>query len=243
MVWCSVQNWLENGVNTLYPLITWYLCDHLWSSAGDVQLGNQCVHNFRMNSENDFETVFEFPCSSTRLWTCLSIWKMDVVGVFVPALARGSWKGWYLATGKRFHEEEGKIWFTLACYACSKIQSRKGSPGAAFLEDASNVRWAKPTQVCERNWVVCDVQHFTCGNKMVLCTSMLYSFPLRWSQKEVFPHLFTFFRVVLLSSWTQGAEGARGFMHQWQWAAAPYPSSLLAARQCTNLEHVYVQIV
>lgn len=43
-----------------------------------------------MNSENDFETVFEFPCSSTRLWTCLSIWKMDVVGVFVPALARGS---------------------------------------------------------------------------------------------------------------------------------------------------------
>lgn len=161
MVWCSVQNWLENGVNTLYLLITWYLCDHLWSSAGDVQLGNQCVHNFCMNSENDFETVFEFPCSSTRLWTCLSIWKMDVVGVFVPALARGSWKGWYLATGKRFHEEEGKIWFTLACYACSKIQSRKAPLEQPFWkmhptwDEQSQLRCVSETGLS----VMCSTSH------------------------------------------------------------------------------------
>lgn len=36
MVWCFVQNWLENGVNSLYHFITWYLYDHLWSSAVDA---------------------------------------------------------------------------------------------------------------------------------------------------------------------------------------------------------------
>lgn len=217
MVWCSVQNWLANVVNALYPLVTWYLCDHLGSSAIDVQLEKQCVLNFCMNSENDFETGFESPCSSTCLWTCLSttcqsVWKMDVVGVFVPVLARSSWKGRYLATGKRFHEEEGRIRFTLACYASSKIQSKKAPLEQPFWKmhpmwvEQSQLRYVSETGLS----VMCSTSHV--GIKWSFVLPCFTLFLCNGLKKKRFLISSPFFRVVLLSSWTQGAEGARGFM-------------------------------
>lgn len=67
-----------------------------------------------MNGDNDIEIGSESPYSFVHMWTCLStthqsIWKIDIIGMFVPVLAREELKGLCLGTGKRFHEEDGKI--------------------------------------------------------------------------------------------------------------------------------------
>lgn len=143
MVWCFVQNWLENGVNSLYHFITWYLCDHLWSSAVDVYNWKTVVLIFFASVMKYLISGFQNSSILTLWWRwCWNwLWISLFLCLYVDLSEHNlsecleDWHHWYVCanvgqgvverttfqgTGKRFHEEGGKIQFF--CWSVMHVQ-------------------------------------------------------------------------------------------------------------------------
>ena len=162
MVWCFVQNWLENGVNSMDHFITWYLCDHLCSSAVDVYNWKTIVLIFFASIMKYL--ISDFQNSSILTWMVTMILKLalnllaplHVCGPVWAQLIRvsgrltslvclcqcwpgGSWKGYIWELERDFLRKMAKFNICLDLLRMLKNSIQEGSPGAAFLESMSNM--------------------------------------------------------------------------------------------------------
>lgn len=195
MVWCFVQNWLENEVSSLYPFVTWYLCDNLWPSTADVynwktivllffaSIAKHLISGTDMPMMSVFQTLWwvvlrqvhvrakeqgdSKPISKSLSPFMLKCWNFERQRVVERAVF-GNWKE--ILWGRWQNSL-----FALTCYACSKIQPRNSLSGE-YIQHESN-------KANSGDWVKLDCLWYV--------ALQMWSFvSKRWSE---FPHLFTFF--------------------------------------------------
>lgn len=168
MVWCCVQNCLENGVNSLSNFITRCLCDHLRSSAVDGYNWKNIVLVF-------FASIMKYLISDFQNFSILSrmvtmilklalnllaplhisgpVWAqfIRVSGRLTLACLCQQWPGdcwkgciWELERDFMRRMAKFNIYIDLLCMF--KNSTQEGSPGTAFLESMTNTCQTKPTQ-------------------------------------------------------------------------------------------------
>lgn len=151
MVWCCVQNCLENGVNSLSNFITWYLCDHLWSSAVDGYNWKNIVLVF-------FASIMKYLIRVSGRLTLACLCQQR------PG---DCWKGCIWELERDFMRRMAKFNTYIDLLCMFKNSTQEGSPGTAFLVSMTNTCQTKPTQglheiglsvMCSASYVVLCVK-------------------------------------------------------------------------------------